>query len=373
MRVIAVDDEGMSLMRLERILREIPGVTFVAGYQNPEEALLQQKQIQPEVALLDVEMPQMTGLALAERLVKVNPALEIIFITAHEQYALRAYRQNAIGYLLKPVQPEEVRAQLERVQRYRKQPSVPSTAPLRCLVFGSFHVRMESDSARLIEFRTEKTAELLAILINQRGKPLSRDAICNQLWPDMNAERATRNFHTTAYNLRHTFSALGYENILQRAHESYWLNGSQIQNDLDVFCRAIERDLAEPDWLAVAEAGVNVYSGVYMANMDYLWLMEQQTYYEYQFEKLCRRLTERHARENRLESALDSALRWTRQCPLSEEASECLVRLYEAAGNDEKAALERETFLGRYRREMAEEPEEAKAPRGGRDGTIEKS
>ena len=356
MRVIAVDDELMSLMRLERILREIPGVTFAAGYQNPEEALLHQQEAKPELALLDVEMPQMSGLSLAERLKQGNPELEIIFVTAHEQYALKAYQQNAIGYLLKPVQVEDVRAQLERVLRYRRQP-IRAEAMLLCSVFGSFHIHFAPDPTKLIEFRTEKTAELLALLINQRGKPISRDAISDLLWPDMSGERATRNFHTTAYNLRHAFAELGCENVLQRTHESYRLDLRWIQSDLDVFCRAMELDEADPDWLAAAEAGVNAYTGAYMANMDYLWLMDHQAFYEYQYEKLCRRLTERHAREQRLESALDAARRWARQCPLSEEAYDCLIRLYRLSGNAEKANQEQAAFQRRYQREMAEDPD----------------
>lgn len=160
MRVIAVDDEAMSLMRLERILKETPNITFAAGYQNPEEALSQQNAVRPDVAFLDVEMPQMSGLVLAERLTESDPNLEIVFVTAHEQYALKAYQQNAIGYLLKPVQPEDVRAQVERVLKYRKEQSVKRPELLRFCVFGAFHVCAEVDVSQVIGFRTEKTAEI---------------------------------------------------------------------------------------------------------------------------------------------------------------------------------------------------------------------
>lgn len=182
MRVITVDDEIMSLMRLERILKDLPNVSFAGGYQNPEDAILNQNSVRPEVAFLDVEMPQMSGLALAERLTERDPNLEIIFVTAHEQYALKAYQQNAIGYLLKPVQPEDVQTQIERVLRYRRERTALQPEVLRCCVFGSFHVRIGPDFSRVVAFRTEKTAELLALLINQRGKPISRDTICMHLY-----------------------------------------------------------------------------------------------------------------------------------------------------------------------------------------------
>lgn len=337
MRVIAVDDEFMSLMRLERILKEIPNVSFTGGYQNPEDALLNQADARPEVAFLDVEMPQMSGLSLAERLTEKDPALEVVFVTAHEQYALRAYQQNAIGYLLKPVQPEDIRAQMDRIARYKKE--LPKEKPelLRCNVFGAFHVCIGPDFTRVVSFRTEKSAELLALLINQRGKPLSRDTICNQLWPDMIAERAIRNFHTTAYNIRHTFASLGFSNILQRAQESYWINLDRIQSELEIFCRAVEQDSADQNWTAAAEAAIDAYSGIYLSNLDCLWVMEHQTYYEYQFEKLCARLARHYEHAGNGNLALAVAIRWMRQCPLSEDACARLEELYLAAGEREKA------------------------------------
>ncbi len=258
MRVITVDDEIMSLMRLERILKDLPNVSFAGGYQNPEDAILNQNSVRPEVAFLDVEMPQMSGLALAERLTERDPNLEIIFVTAHEQYALKAYQQNAIGYLLKPVQPEDVQTQIERVLRYRRERTALQPEVLRCCVFGSFHVRIGPDFSRVVAFRTEKTAELLALLINQRGKPISRDTICMHLWPDMNSERAARNFHTTAYNIRHTFAALGFQNVLQRSHESYWINFERMQSDLEVFCTAVEMDLHDQNWITAVETEVDL-------------------------------------------------------------------------------------------------------------------
>ncbi len=344
MRVITVDDEIMSLMRLERILKDLPNVSFAGGYQNPEDAILNQNSVRPEVAFLDVEMPQMSGLALAERLTERDPNLEIIFVTAHEQYALKAYQQNAIGYLLKPVQPEDVQTQIERVLRYRRERTALQPEVLRCCVFGSFHVRIGPDFSRVVAFRTEKTAELLALLINQRGKPISRDTICMHLWPDMNSERAARNFHTTAYNIRHTFAALGFQNVLQRSHESYWINFERMQSDLEVFCTAVEMDLHDQNWITAVETAVDLYSGVYLSDMDYIWLMEHQTYYEYQFEKLCRQLADRYEQMGKRNLAIDVALRWMRQCPFSEDASTRLERLYQASGEIEKAALVRVAF-----------------------------
>ncbi len=359
MRVIAVDDEKMSLMRLQRMLSEMPGTTLAGGYQSPAEALACQAEARPEVAFLDVEMPEMNGLELAERLMENDANIEVVFVTAHERYALQAYQQNAIGYLLKPVQSLEIQRQLDRVLRYRVIQAREQSGLIRAHVFGSFFLYQGVDASCVLGFRTEKSAELLALLINERGKPISRDLICERLWPDMSAERAARNFHTTAYNIRHTFSALGRGDVLLRTQNSYRLNLQCVQSDLETFCAAMKKGTQEKDWLLAAEAALAVYTGGYMADRDYVWLAEHQAYYERMFEKLCLRITQEYERCGRLDSAADTAFQWLSQNPLSEEACGYLISLYQKRGEGEKAKTVFSAFRDRCEQELGEEPSES--------------
>ena len=355
MRVIAVDDEKLSLMRIERIIGEIPEVIWVAGYQSPRDALARQIEDAADIAFLDVEMPDMNGLALAERLVENNPDMEVVFVTAHEKYALSAYRQNAIGYLLKPIQQQDLRTQLERICRYRRIIKKEQSKALRCNVFGSFYLYAEPNPTDILSFRTDKSSELLALLIGQRGKPISRDAICELLWPDMSGERAVRNFHTTAYNIRHTFAEAAAGDVLLRSHDSYRINLGCVRSDLEIFCAAMETGEDGASRIRKMEAALAVYTGPYMADKDYPWLTEHQAFCEQLFEKLCLDLSREYEDRHELSKAKSTALRWLHLCPLSEEACARLMSLHLICGEREKAAAVYESFRQNYVLELEEE------------------
>ena len=119
MRVLVVDDEPVARARLVRILARFPDVEVVGEAGNGVEALRMAKELAPDLMLLDVDMPGLDGLAVAQ-----DPgAPPIVFTTAHEEYALEAFGVDALGYLLKPVRPERLARLVARVPA----PAAPAT------------------------------------------------------------------------------------------------------------------------------------------------------------------------------------------------------------------------------------------------------
>jgi two-component SAPR family response regulator len=355
MRAIVVDDEKLSLLKMERILNELPQIDYVAGYQSPVQALDHQQEDTADIAFLDVEMPEIDGLALCSRLMEQNAGLEVVFVTAHDKYALAAYQQNAIGYLLKPVQTDEVRAQISRVQKYRQVQAAGPVCEVYCKVFGTFYVRPTKTAADILKFRTEKSEELLAYLISQRGKPVSRDTICDKLWPEMDLKKATRNFHTTAYNIRHTFHAAGIGDVLLRVHDCYRLNPAFVQSDLDVFLAA---EQAKSGDIRALEEAIAAYDGLYLANKDYLWLVDYQSHYEQAFERISLELCRRYMQNNAFEKAQVVIGKLLRYNPLSEEGCGMQLLIYRAAGKAEEAQDFLEAFSENFIKEMGVHPSE---------------
>ncbi len=353
-RAIAVDDEKLSLMRIERILREIPGVRFLEAYQNPSEAAAHDAVLEADVAFLDVEMPELDGLALSELLVEKNPNLEVIFVTAHEKYALQAYQLNAIGYLLKPVQFDDVRRHIERVSRYKRIVRERQAAAPHFKVFGQFYLFIQPNE--VAAFRTEKTEELLALLLSQRGKPVSRDYICALLWPDMTEERAVRNFHTTAYNIRNRFCETGITDILLRNLDSYRINSDRVTSDLDVFCAALHLPNDTKERVQTLERALQVYDGVFMEGRDYVWLVEHQAYYERLFEDLSISLCVEYEKAGHLTKAADVLRRMLHYNETSERACARLMSLYRADGQPREAYQVYQNFRNHYLTEFGEEP-----------------
>ncbi|HEY0740599.1 MAG TPA: LytTR family DNA-binding domain-containing protein [Chryseosolibacter sp.] len=108
MKAILVDDEKYSIEILRvMIAKFLPNVEIVAACMDPVQAIEQIRVHQPEIVFLDVQMPRLTGFQLLQQTRRTD--FEVIFITSSEEHALEALKAGAIDYLLKPVQPEELK------------------------------------------------------------------------------------------------------------------------------------------------------------------------------------------------------------------------------------------------------------------------
>lgn len=131
LRVMVVDDVLLARQRLERLLAAEAGVQLVAGCGDAVAALDALAAARPDVLLLDIEMPEIDGFGLLARL---PPAArpEVVFVTAYDQHAVRAFEVHAVDYLLKPVEPERLHAALHRVrQRLEARAAAPGRLLLR--------------------------------------------------------------------------------------------------------------------------------------------------------------------------------------------------------------------------------------------------
>ena len=132
MKAILIDDEQDALDALENIIslnRHEVGV--VATTTNPFEGLGLILQHKPDVVFLDIEMPGMSGFELLESLPEIH--FEIVFATAYDHYAIKAIKNNALDYILKPVSISEVNAALEKVKEKRNRKLVHSESYMKLL------------------------------------------------------------------------------------------------------------------------------------------------------------------------------------------------------------------------------------------------
>ncbi|CAM5214930.1 LytR/AlgR family response regulator transcription factor [Alishewanella longhuensis] len=110
MKILIVDDEPLARSRLQRLLSPFADVNCVGVAENAAQAWLQIKKLQPDLVLLDIDMPDEDGLTLAARIAELPLPPAVVFVTAHAEHALNAYQVSAADYLLKPV----VAARLEQ-------------------------------------------------------------------------------------------------------------------------------------------------------------------------------------------------------------------------------------------------------------------
>lgn len=117
MRVLIVDDEAPARERLRQLLEDDGQHTVVGDAGNGEQALERAAQLRPDVVLLDIRMPGLSGLETAHHFNAFESPPAIVFTTAYDEYAIDAFEAQAVGYVLKPVRRERLLRALERAER----------------------------------------------------------------------------------------------------------------------------------------------------------------------------------------------------------------------------------------------------------------
>jgi two-component SAPR family response regulator len=217
--VIVVEDEKKILAYMKRKLGEFPEFEVRGCFDEPEDALEAFVRLQPDVAFLDVEMPRMTGLQLAEKLLRLKPDTRLVFLTAYEQYALEAFRVEAIDYLLKPVMSADIERVLHRLGKFPIPPKPVSRFPVR--VFGTFEV--EDRQGGVVKWPTKKAEELFAYLWVNKGRQLGKWSLIELLWPDLSEARGAHTLHTTVYRVKQALQQLPIPAVIERGNATYRL------------------------------------------------------------------------------------------------------------------------------------------------------
>lgn len=119
MKILIVDDENLAISRLKRLLND-EGLEDITTFTNPSDALLEVTRKKFDLIFLDISMPNMSGLELANAIHTIESDTPIVFQTAYEEYAIEAFKSGGLDYLLKPIEKEELLRVLEKVKGLKK-------------------------------------------------------------------------------------------------------------------------------------------------------------------------------------------------------------------------------------------------------------
>lgn len=251
MTILLLDDEELALEDLENNVKESIPDASIRVVTTCKAALEAAKKEKIDIAFLDIQMPGgPNGLEVSKQLKDIQKDINIIFVTAHMEYALDAYRLHASGYILKP---STIKAIKEELNNLRK-PIEYNAKKLEVHCFGNFEVYA---NGAILSFGRSKAKELFACLIDQCGASITLEEACAVLWnEDENRTSRKDYFRKIMSDLRDTLKRVHMEEVLIHTRNAYAVDVKLIDCDYYKF-------------LSGEGPAVNHYSGEYMKQYDW--------------------------------------------------------------------------------------------------------
>lgn len=275
---VIVDDEILVLNLLERLLLQSGDVRIIGKFTDSCEALEEIQRLKPDVIFLDVEMPEINGIELGTRLVEFDNNMDIVFVTAYEQYAIHAFKINAVNYILKPVDMEGIDETIRRLSRIRKREDQPQNKNTRIKLLGDFNIFQKDNSK--VKWMTSKVEELFALLTVNREKGISKWKIIDILWGESQLEKSQQNLYTTIFRLKKTLSDAGIKVSIHNNLGTYCMSLEDIFCDLYEFDDFIKKkNQINRYTLSEVERVISLYQGDLFGDKPYSWNIEEREFY----------------------------------------------------------------------------------------------
>ena len=249
MKILLVDDEELQLIRITNAAKKaLPEDSEFFAYTNPVLAYEENLNTRFDIAFLDIEMPKINGIQLAKILKKINPLVNVIFVTAYDDYALEAYRLHASGYITKPVNESKIK---EEINGLRYQVALKQTKKIQVKCFGNFEVFAEGVP---LKFQRSKSKELFAYLIDREGAAININELNAVLWEE-DHKSYLRNLIA---DIQSTLASIHAGDVFVKRYNECYVDIAKID------CDAYEYKRGNPD-------AIRMYRGEYMT--QYPWAL----------------------------------------------------------------------------------------------------
>ena len=274
MRVVVIEDEKPSLDLLVHLIRKNGRLEVAGAYTDPRQALEEMPGLAPDVVLLDVEMPGMSGLEAARVIRSRYPDISIVFVTAYEKYALDAFRIDAVNYLLKPMSEEDLNVTVDRLIRETRRDEIPSVKKCnRIAALGGFEVYGPVDG-QTIRWPTAKTRELFACFVLSRNEELDKWLLCERLWPGFAPLNAEHSLHSTVSRMKSAMRTAGCRVPLTCVKGQYRMDLSGCTCDVwELSAFLTDSPPVNRENLAEYEKMLSLYKGDLFGTEDYSWCL----------------------------------------------------------------------------------------------------
>lgn len=329
---IIVDHEKPALNVLKLLLEKTGQICVVKSFTSSVDALVEMQSLRPDVVFLEIEMPHMSGLELAEEIINTGIDIEIVFVTAYDKYALEAFRVNAIDYILKPFTSDDIAEAIKRLKKVRSLPVVsqkPSDKG-RIYCFGRLSV-YGVGCTETVTWRTAKTEELFAFMLQNLNSEVAKWKITQALWPECETEKKLNtNLYTTVYKLKHTLLSTNIKFDFTYKNGRYKLELPDVYIDTSEF-ESIT-DAAEVRFSAASikryKRALSLYKSNYLEENEYFWSQRKAEEYWARYHSLVSEFTKYYVAKTDYANAEKILQKALTKAPLDDHLNEMLLKLF---------------------------------------------
>lgn len=337
MRAIIIDDEPLALNYLEHQLLAIENLQVIGKFTDPlvgKRAIEETNDV--DLVFLDIQIPELNGIEMAEQLLEKKPTLQIVFVTAYEEYAVKAFELNALDYVLKPVNKERLQKTMQRIQTRVEEDFNfvhAKTETLHLSLFQQVRVSFGEEHAVPLQWRTSKTEQLFFYLVQHRGQAIHKSTLIELLWPEIEPKRASQQLYTAIYHIRKTLGTYQKHFHIRNSTNGYLLTLEEMSVDVEQFEELVsinrQIDLENIDHF---ERAIGIVKGEYLEGYDYVWAESERQRLQVQWLQTALKMIKWYFSHDQLEMAINLCIELCRRNPVEEEAYFYLMKIFAKLG-----------------------------------------
>ncbi|GGP17042.1 LytR/AlgR family response regulator transcription factor [Oceanobacillus neutriphilus] len=280
MNICIIDDEHLALEYLDFLFNKMEEVQVTGKYSDPGDLINHVQRESIDAVFMDIHMPDIKGIDLAEKLLNIQPSLQIVFVTAYNEYAVKAFELNALDYILKPVQKERLEVTIQRIKENSyintntEQESVKTKYKIKNL--GAFRFYMDNNQVE-VKWRTTKAKELFAYFVQNHENTIRKGELTDLMWSNLPWERAHSQLYSTVYQIRKMTQQIGMPIKISSQDEFYHItiDGVEIQS---VEWKSAALDLLREDNVSVSAYFklLEAYQGDYLEEIEAAWVLKER-------------------------------------------------------------------------------------------------
>ncbi|MGG1519077.1 response regulator [Paenibacillus oryzisoli] len=336
MKVLIVDDEPAMLFAMKRMLATMEGVELIGSFQHADGVLDFVRNVDVDLAFLDIKIAEDDGLELARRLRSLRAELDIVFTTSHSEFALHAYDVYPLDYMVKPISRKRLAQTVAQASGRHSAASddAGSHTLNRLTVRGLGCLEASSKQAGAVKWMSKKSMELFAYLLVNRGRGVTKTRILEDIFPERPLKNAEAYLHTAVYQLRKALAPHGCKDMVISAQELYRIDLNHADVDFIQFEQGVKElsEIGEAN-IAVAIDLEQQFGGELFEHHSFVWAVAEYERVAILYDSFAKRIANWLLAQKQGRKAVQIAKRLVSRNEFEEESNLLLLKIYGSLGD----------------------------------------